>query len=90
MNRLNTKIRLTMLCLSGFELYSRWLPLWIISLTVQYNVRHLVLSLWWYPDPCITARSLDPARFNALAYSLVVPDLGRLIPPGKGFFCLKA
>ena len=25
--RLNTKIRLTMLCLSGFELYSRWLPL---------------------------------------------------------------
>ena len=27
MNRLNTKIRLTMLCLSGFELYSRWVPL---------------------------------------------------------------
>ena len=25
--RLNTKIRLTMLCLSGFELYSRWEPL---------------------------------------------------------------
>ena len=25
--RLNTKIRLTMLCLSGFELYSRWMPL---------------------------------------------------------------
>ena len=23
----NTKIRLTMLCLSGFELYSRWVPL---------------------------------------------------------------
>ena len=22
----NTKIRLTMLCLSGFELYSRWVP----------------------------------------------------------------
>ena len=41
---------------------------WIISLMVQYNVRHLVLSLWKYPDPCITARSLDPARFNALAY----------------------
>ena len=31
------------------------------------SVRHLVLSLWWYPDPCITARSFDPARFNALA-----------------------
>ena len=27
MYRLNTKIRLTMLCLSGFELYSRWVPL---------------------------------------------------------------
>ena len=25
--RLNTKIRLTMLCLSGCELYSRWVPL---------------------------------------------------------------
>ena len=25
--RLNTKIRLTMLCLSSFELYSRWVPL---------------------------------------------------------------
>ena len=24
---LNTKIRLKMLCLSGFELYSRWVPL---------------------------------------------------------------
>ena len=24
---LNTKIRLTLLCLSGFELYSRWVPL---------------------------------------------------------------
>ena len=24
---LNTKIRLTVLCLSGFELYSRWVPL---------------------------------------------------------------
>ena len=26
-NRLSTKIRLTMLCLSGFEVYSRWVPL---------------------------------------------------------------
>ena len=25
--RLNTKISSTMLCLSGFELYSRWVPL---------------------------------------------------------------
>ena len=25
--RLNTKTRVTMLCLSGFELYSRWVPL---------------------------------------------------------------
>ena len=27
MYRLNTEIRLTMLCLSGSELYSRWVPL---------------------------------------------------------------
>ena len=25
--RLNIKMRLTMLCLSGFELYARWMPL---------------------------------------------------------------
>ena len=30
MYRFNTKIRLTMLCLSGFELYSRWVPLIIV------------------------------------------------------------
>ena len=30
--RLNTKIRLTMLCLSGFELYSRWLPLTVAAI----------------------------------------------------------
>ena len=29
MYRLNTKIPLTMLSLSGFELYSRWVPLTI-------------------------------------------------------------
>ena len=27
MYRLNSKIRLTTVCLSGFELYSRWVPL---------------------------------------------------------------
>ena len=27
----------------------------------------ILFSLWLYPDPCITARSLDPTRFNALA-----------------------
>ena len=27
---LNTKIRLTLLCLSGFELYSRWVPLTLL------------------------------------------------------------
>ena len=33
--RLNTKIRLTMLCLSSFELYSRWVPLGITAPAVQ-------------------------------------------------------
>ena len=31
---LNTKIRLTMLCLSGFELYSRWVPLNSFSISI--------------------------------------------------------
>ena len=30
--RLNTKIRSTMLCLGGFELYSRWVPPQVIML----------------------------------------------------------
>ena len=35
--RLNTKIRLTILCLSGFELYFRWVPTDICDhLTVKY------------------------------------------------------
>ena len=37
MYRLTTKIGLTILCLSSFELYSRWVPL-IISVTVFATV----------------------------------------------------
>ena len=47
-----------------------------LAASVQYNVRHLVLSLWQYPDPCITARSLDPARFDALAPYTLVQSVG--------------
>ena len=39
--RLNTKIRLTMLCLSGFKLYSRWVPL----LRVRRDDRHVLLKM---------------------------------------------
>ena len=46
---------------------------WIISLTVQYDVRHVFCLSGRYPDPCITARSLDPARFNALAPYALLP-----------------
>ena len=35
--RLNSKIRSTMLCLSGFELYSRWVPL--IFINTSYFLR---------------------------------------------------
>ena len=35
--RLNTKIRLTMLCLSGFELYSRWVPLKYVNTRMSYR-----------------------------------------------------
>ena len=38
----------------------------IMSLTVHYKVRHLVLSLV-VPRPLHPARSLDPIRFNVLA-----------------------
>ena len=36
---LNTKTRLTMLCLSGFEQYSRWVPL------INNHIRKLWLSI---------------------------------------------
>ena len=42
MYRLNTKIRLTMLCLSGFELYSRWVPLLNQDIIILYVL--LVMS----------------------------------------------
>ena len=35
-HRLNTKTRLTMLCLSGFELYSRWVLLFKVEHTLSY------------------------------------------------------
>ena len=34
---LNTKTRLTMLCLSGFELYSRWVPLLREKINGNFN-----------------------------------------------------
>ena len=49
--RLNTKIRSTMLCLSGFELYSRWVPL-----DFQYSGSLLILlffmenQLWFLEE----------------------------------------
>ena len=38
MPRLNAKIRSTMLCLSGFDLYSRWVPLMEVYIT---DILHL-------------------------------------------------
>ena len=33
--RLNTKMRLRMPCLSGFELYSRWVPLRVVKVKIK-------------------------------------------------------
>ena len=41
MYRLNTKIRLTMLRLSGFDLHSRWVPLLIVKETRRAAYRKL-------------------------------------------------
>ena len=44
----NTKIRLTMLCLSGFELYSRWVPLTSFCSSLYANLlksKYLLLLL---------------------------------------------
>ena len=43
--RLNTKIRSTTLCLSGFELYSLWVPPWVVidcgRATVEFDIFQL-------------------------------------------------
>ena len=41
MYRLNTEIRLTMLRLRGFELYSRWVPLPSVSVALKIALRSL-------------------------------------------------
>ena len=43
--RLNTKILLTMLCLSGFELYSRWVPLLVLALKSSVYKSYKVISI---------------------------------------------
>ena len=43
--RLNTKIRLTMLCLSGFELYSSWVPASYALVTRRFLSRDFVQFL---------------------------------------------
>ena len=43
--RLNTKIRLTMLCFSGFELYSRWVPLVVERTADHERTVYIAVSL---------------------------------------------
>ena len=48
--RLNTKIRLRMLCLSGFELYSRWVPLNHACQCLSFDSKTATEScntMWW-------------------------------------------
>ena len=53
---LYTKIRLTMLCLSGFELYPRWVPL----LVLLYALRDTFsLSVF---DKCVVRMTATRAR----------------------------
>ena len=68
MYRLNTKIRLTILCLSGFELYSRWVPLIshtksLIFSTVACNAtpaRHICFVNYITPFPRVFHREFGP------------------------------
>ena len=68
---LNTKIRLTMLCLSGFELYSRWVPLRNVAKRVLHlqNCRFANLNLF-----CLTLSLQSPSssslRISTEAVSL--------------------
>ena len=58
--RLNTKIRLTMLCLSGFELYSRWVPL------IDYC--ELVNNSLWDKGDCCRLERLPKEKKWVLAF----------------------
>ena len=57
--RLNTKIRLTMLCSSGFELYSRWVSLWPLTLVCKV-VRRLSLTVAQKPLLAGYLKSREP------------------------------
>ena len=45
--QLNTKIRLTMLCLSGFELNSRWVPLQMIQ---KHSIHFYIKAISFVDD----------------------------------------
>ena len=73
MHRLNAKIRLTML-LSGFELYSRWVPLlrcltWMVKLMLrgiwvgEYILHCFVIVISYCFSP---AQSKQPPTFQAV------------------------
>ena len=55
--RLNTKIHLTILCLSGFELYSRWVPLCNWGLLAPSDFHAIVLGSFEF----LNCRRLDGA-----------------------------
>ena len=51
--RLNTKIRLTMQWLSGFELYPCWVPLFLLQTKQSFSSNGIEAPLFSYFPACI-------------------------------------
>ena len=99
MFRLNTKIRLTMLCLSGFDLYSIWVPLMFAAgdvfkmlvfcpvLVRQYTQYGNVLCMWLFFWSQYVS-TLSTAMFFVCVYFFGPSTLVRLVRPCSMHVCI--
>ena len=92
MQRLNTKTRLTTLCLSGFELYSRWVPL---KSRLATNFRRNIGVLFTL-DIVTGLREAHPNSIFSLAISVLVYYTANIVMScfsakwcSGGAFCLR-
>ena len=70
MYRLNTKLRSTMLCLGGFELYSRWVPLRVV----------FVASIHYY------STETDITPMDHSLFFIFLPIFEKVVKWGSGVF----
>ena len=68
----NTKIRLTMLCLSGFELYSRWVPLKVCVCSTPPHSSRLISRLHFWAMQVLILPKLSLPHSSRIAYYMLL------------------